>query len=63
MMRVTQGLSDPGLAQILVSQSLPTMQWLRRKGVRFVLSYSRQAFKDAIALVIGAELAPRNRWE
>ena len=46
MMRVTQGLSDPDLAQILVSQSLPTMQWLRSKGVRFVLSYGRQAFKD-----------------
>ena len=46
MMRVTQGLADPGLAQILVSQSLPTMQWLRSKGVRFVLSYGRQAFKD-----------------
>ena len=46
MMRVTQGLSDPELAQILVSNSLPTMQWLRQKGVRFVLSYGRQAFKD-----------------
>ena len=46
MMRVTQGLSDPEMAQILVSGSLPTMQWLREKGVRFVLSYGRQAFKD-----------------
>ena len=46
MMRVTQGMADPELAQILVSQSLPAMQWLREKGVRFVLSYGRQAFKD-----------------
>ena len=46
MMRVTQGLSDPDLAQILVSQSFPTMKWLREKGVRFILSYGRQAFKD-----------------
>ena len=46
IMRVTQGLSDPELAQILVSRSLPAMQWLRSKGVRFVLSYGRQAFKD-----------------
>ena len=46
MMRVTQGRSDPDLAQILVSQSLPTMNWLQEKGVRFVLSYGRQAFKD-----------------
>jgi len=46
MMRVTQGLSDPDLAQILVSQSFPTMKWLQEKGVRFILSYGRQAFKD-----------------
>ena len=46
MMRVTQGLADPELAQILVSQSLPALQWLREKGVRFILSYGRQAFKD-----------------
>ena len=46
MMRVTQGLSDPDLAQILASQSFPTMKWLQEKGVRFVLSYGRQAFKD-----------------
>ena len=46
MMRVTQGMSDPDLAQILVSQSFPTMKWLTEKGVRFVLSYGRQAFKD-----------------
>ena len=46
MMRVTHGLSDPELAQILVSQSFPTMKWQREKGVRFVLSFGRQAFKD-----------------
>ena len=46
MMRVTQGMSDPDLAQILVSQSFPAMKWLTEKGVRFVLSYGRQAFKD-----------------
>ena len=46
MMRVTEGLADPELAQILVSQSLPTMQWLQSKGVRFVLAYGRRAFKD-----------------
>ena len=32
MMRVTQGLSDPDLAQILVSQSLPAMQWMALQG-------------------------------
>ena len=45
-MRVTNGLSDPELAQILVSQAFPTMKWLREHGVRFVLSFGRQAFKD-----------------
>ena len=46
MMRVTNGLSDPELAQILVSKAFPTMKWLREHGVRFVLSFGRQAFKD-----------------
>ena len=46
MMRVTHGLSDPELAQILVSQSHPTMKWLQEHGVRFVLSFGRQAFRD-----------------
>ena len=45
LMRVTAGLSDPELAQLVVSQSLPTLRWLREKGVRFVLSFGRQAFK------------------
>ena len=31
VMRVTEGLSDPELLELLVSQSLPTMQWLARK--------------------------------
>ena len=43
MMRVTQGLSDPELAQILVSQSLPAMRWLREKGVRFVLRFFKRS--------------------
>jgi tricarballylate dehydrogenase len=46
MMRVTHGLSDPELAQILVGQSHPAMKWLQENGVRFVLSFGRQAFKD-----------------
>ncbi len=45
LMRVTEGLSDPELAQILVSQSYPTMQWLQRSGMRFVPMWGRQAFK------------------
>ena len=45
LMRVTAGLSDPELAQLLVSRSHPTLLWLREKGVRFVLSFGRQAFR------------------
>ena len=45
LMRVTSGLSDPELAQMLVSQSHPALLWLQQKGVRFVLSLGRQAFK------------------
>ena len=44
-MRVTEGLSDPALVEILVSQSLPTMQWLAANGVRWVLAMGRQAFR------------------
>ena len=45
LMRVTEGLADPDLAQMLVSQSHATLQWLREHGVRFVLAFGRQAFK------------------
>ncbi|MEM7280256.1 MAG: FAD-dependent tricarballylate dehydrogenase TcuA [Pseudomonadota bacterium] len=37
---------DPGLAETLVNESLPTMQWMVNElGVRFVPIYGRQAFK------------------
>ena len=45
LMRVTEGLSDPELAQVLVSQSYPTMKWLQEQGVRWILAYGRQAFR------------------
>ena len=45
LMRVTEGLSDPDLAQVLVSQSFPTMRWLHEKGLRFLPLWTRQAFK------------------
>jgi tricarballylate dehydrogenase len=45
MMRVTEGLSDPGLADTLVSRSFATMDWLRERGMRWVLMFGRQAFK------------------
>ena len=45
IMRVTEGLSDAQLTQTLVSQSLPTMRWLARQGVPWILAYGRQAFR------------------
>lgn len=45
MMRVTEGLSDPELAEIFVSQSFHTLKWLQEHGVRFVLAFGRQAFQ------------------
>ncbi|MGH8868320.1 MAG: FAD-dependent tricarballylate dehydrogenase TcuA [Actinomycetes bacterium] len=43
--RVTEYRIDPELAGVLVEQSLPTLQWMREKGVRFLPIYGRQAFK------------------
>ena len=45
LMRVTEGLADTELAQILVDQSYPSMLWLQQKGVRFIPLWGRQAFK------------------
>ncbi|MBI51387.1 MAG: tricarballylate dehydrogenase [Chloroflexi bacterium] len=45
VMRVTEGLSDPNILQTLTSESLPTMMWMREKGVPLVLAYGRQSFK------------------
>ena len=46
VMRVTEGLSDPELVQILVGQSLPTMKWMKDQGLPWILAYGRQAFRQ-----------------
>jgi tricarballylate dehydrogenase len=43
--RVTEYRTDPELANVLADQSLPTLQWMNKQGVRFVPIYGRQAFK------------------
>ncbi|MEV1130501.1 FAD-dependent tricarballylate dehydrogenase TcuA [Agromyces sp. NPDC049794] len=43
--RVTEYRADPDLADLLVSESMPTMRWMRTHGVRFLPIYGRQAFK------------------
>lgn len=43
--RVTEYRTDPDLADTLVRESMPTLKWMRQKGVRFVPIFGRQAFK------------------
>jgi len=45
LMRVTEGLADPDLAQTLVSKAYPTVLWMRDQGLRWVLLYGRQAYR------------------
>ena len=45
MARVTEYRADPDLVEVLVKNSLPTLTWMARKGIRFAPSYGRQAFK------------------
>ena len=44
VMRLTEGLSDPEMVQLLVSQSYPVMMWMKDQGVPWILAYGRQAF-------------------
>jgi tricarballylate dehydrogenase len=43
--RITEYRTDPDLAFTMVSESLPTLQWMSTRGIRFVPIYGRQAFK------------------
>jgi tricarballylate dehydrogenase len=43
--RVTEYRTDPELASVLADESLATLQWMNKQGVRFVPIYGRQAFK------------------
>lgn len=45
MFRVTNFRTDPDLVEILVRDSLPTLQWMREQGIKFQLSLGRQAYK------------------
>lgn len=45
MARVTQYRADPDMVEILVERSFETLLWMRSKGLRFLPSYGRQAFK------------------
>jgi len=43
LFRLTSFRTDPVLSEILVTQSLETMVWLRGKGVKFVPNFGRQS--------------------
>ncbi len=45
LMRVTEGLADPELAHVLVGESLPTMVWMRDRGIRWTLMTGRQSYR------------------
>jgi tricarballylate dehydrogenase len=45
LMRVTENLSDPDLADVLVAQSRPTVVWMRSHGIRWILMLGRQSYK------------------
>jgi len=44
MGRVTEYRCDPDLTEVLVKNSLSTVEWMRKKGVRFTAAWGRQAF-------------------
>ena len=43
--RVTNYRCDPDLAQVLITESMVTLKWMRSTGVRFLPLYGRQSFK------------------
>ncbi len=43
--RLTENLTDPDLADLLVTRSRPTVIWMRSQGVRWILMLSRQSYK------------------
>ena len=45
LMRVTEGQSNTGLANQLVSKSYETIVWMKEQGVEFELNYDNQSFK------------------
>ena len=57
MGRITQYRTDPDLCEILVSRSLETLTWMRKKGVKFQASFGRQAIARASGLQGRSHLA------
>ena len=45
VMRLSEGLSDADLVDVLVRRSRATVAWMRGQGLRFILMLGRQSFK------------------
>jgi precorrin 3B synthase CobZ len=45
MKRICSGRSDPQLSRILIEESNETVKWLKGNGIRFQLSFNRQAYE------------------
>ena len=43
--RITNYRCDPDLAQVLISESFSTLEWMHQAGVRFLPLYGRQSFQ------------------
>ena len=43
--KVSEGRNDPELSAVLVSESNPTLRWLRGMGLKYRLMYERQAYR------------------
>ena len=44
LMKVTENLSEPELADLLVNRSRETVVWMREKGVRWIPMFKRQSY-------------------
>ena len=54
LMRLTEGLSDADLADVLIGRSRPTVVWMRGHGVRWILMMARQSYQVAGSTASGA---------
>ncbi|KAK0106314.1 hypothetical protein ONS96_003952 [Cadophora gregata f. sp. sojae] len=45
MDRITSGRTDPSLSEVLISESNSAVKWLAKQGIRFQLSFNRQAYE------------------
>ena len=62
MKRVTNGRCDPELSKALVGESRETTKWLAKNGIKFRLSFERQAYEiDGKIQILGWYGAERGR--